>query len=76
MSPRPWKEADYKLAEIMSDFWVSFAKDGDPNGENLPEWQACTSDNLKAMIFNSNVECKELPNKEILKFLDSFYSNN
>ncbi|MEE4299788.1 MAG: carboxylesterase family protein [Pseudomonadales bacterium] len=28
------------LADTMSDYWVSFAADGDPNGEGLPEWEA------------------------------------
>ena len=32
MSPRPWTEADYKLANTMSDYWVNFAKTGNPNG--------------------------------------------
>ncbi|QGY42757.1 carboxylesterase family protein [Maribellus comscasis] len=75
MSPRPWKKEDYKLADIMSDYWVSFAEDGNPNCEELPEWQACAPENLKAMIFDLNVECKDLPNKEILSFLDNYYSN-
>ena len=74
MSPRPWEEIDYKLADVMSDYWVNFAKNGNPNGESLPEWQACSPENPKAMIFNTEVECKDLPNKEILNFLENFYS--
>ncbi len=74
MSPRPWTEADYKLANTMSDYWVNFAKTGNPNGENLPEWEACAPENLKAMIFNENVKCTDLPSAELLNFLDEFYS--
>jgi len=74
MSPRPWAEADYKLADMMSDYWANFAKTGDPNGENLPEWEACSPYNLKAIIFNTEVKCTDLPNAELLKFLDELYS--
>lgn len=76
MSPRPWTDADYKLADTMSDFWVNFAKNGDPNGENLPDWEVCLPDQLKSMIFNTEVQCTETPNAELLKFLDEFYSKN
>jgi len=76
MSPRPWTEADYKLADTMSDYWVNFAAKGDPNAEGLPKWEACSPDNLKAMIFDVEVKCVELPNIDLLKFLDDFYSNN
>ena len=75
MSPRPWTEADYKLADLMSDYWVNFATSGDPNAEGLPEWEAATPDNLKAMHFNTTSACGDLPSVELLKFLDKFYSN-
>ncbi|WP_346863514.1 carboxylesterase family protein [uncultured Draconibacterium sp.] len=75
MSPRPWTEADYKVAETMSDYWVNFAKNGDPNGDDLPHWEACSPDNLKAMRFNAETKGAELPNIDLLNFLDNFYSN-
>lgn len=75
MSPRPWTEADYELADTMSDFWVNFAIKGDPNGESLPEWEACTPQNLKAMIFDTETRGSDLPSSDLLKFLDEFYSN-
>lgn len=76
MSPRPWTEDDFKLADTMSDFWVNFAYNGNPNGEGLPQWEACTPDDPKVMIFNTEAQCDDLPNAELLKFLDEFYSEN
>ncbi len=35
---RPWTEDDFRLAEIMSEYWANFIRSGDPNGEGLPEW--------------------------------------
>ena len=29
---------DRKLSDEMMDYWTNFAKTGDPNGGNLPEW--------------------------------------
>ena len=34
----PRDEVDQRLADQMSDYWVRFAHDGDPNGKGLPDW--------------------------------------
>jgi para-nitrobenzyl esterase len=31
-------DADRKLADIVSSYWVNFAKTGDPNGKGLAVW--------------------------------------
>ena len=33
-------EADRKLADIVSSYWVNFARTGNPNGKGLAEWPA------------------------------------
>ncbi|HVS63467.1 MAG TPA: carboxylesterase family protein [Thermoanaerobaculia bacterium] len=31
-------EADSRIADLVSSYWVNFAEDGDPNAPGLPEW--------------------------------------
>jgi para-nitrobenzyl esterase len=38
--PVPWTDIDRGLADIMSSYWVNFARSGDPNGSGLPPWPA------------------------------------
>ena len=33
-----WTDVDYNLGELMSDYLVNFATNGDPNGALLPLW--------------------------------------
>jgi para-nitrobenzyl esterase len=39
-SPRPFVDADRKIAETMSSYWANFAANGDPNGKGLAVWPA------------------------------------
>ena len=34
----PFTPEDHKLSEDMQDYWINFAKTGNPNGPNLPQW--------------------------------------
>lgn len=43
---------DAILTELMVDYWARFAKDGNPNGEDLPDWPEHEVDNW--MHFSAN----------------------
>ncbi|MDL2318971.1 carboxylesterase family protein, partial [Eubacteriales bacterium OttesenSCG-928-A19] len=42
---RPKEAVDWRLSREMMDYWCSFVRQGDPNGEGLPPWPGCTKEN-------------------------------
>ena len=56
-SPRQfaYNDSDYALSKVMTQYWVNFAKTGNPNGENLPTWNMYQSSTDKVMELGSNV---------------------
>lgn len=71
---RPWTDGDRKLADQMSTYWVNFAKTGNPNGEGLPTWNPCKSENDKALNFDLEIKEIDFPNLEQLKVLKEINS--
>lgn len=66
---RPLVKADYDLAELMSSYWANFARNGDPNGKELPHWPAFNKKKGEVMIFDSTSIVKKHPFFEGLEFL-------
>jgi para-nitrobenzyl esterase len=69
--PRP---EDIAMSELMSRYWVNFAKNGDPNGPGLPQWPAFTTSAQNAMIFDTKSSARPLPNIPQLKAFDEYYA--
>lgn len=73
-SDRPWEQTDYDLAEAMSSYWVSFAEDGDPNDEGLPDWPAAEPIDYQTMFFGDSLHVETVPMREQLELLDRIFS--
>lgn len=43
-----------RLEQQMSDAWLNFARTGNPNSPNLPQWPVCTPGDEACMIFDEN----------------------
>ena len=46
-------ETQQALADVMSEAWLAFARDGDPNHEGLPDWPAYDMQDRATMIFDN-----------------------
>jgi para-nitrobenzyl esterase len=41
---RPWRESDFRLADVVSSYWANFIATGNPNDADLAEWPASGDD--------------------------------
>ncbi|MCE5332459.1 MAG: carboxylesterase family protein [Bacteroidales bacterium] len=48
---KPFTQTDFDLEETMSSYWVNFAKTGNPNGADLPEWKAFDTEKQQIIKF-------------------------
>ena len=61
------------VAEIMQQYWVNFAKTGNPNGKGLPYWPAFDEEKPTTMQFSYGASLVTLPNAEQIHFVDRMY---
>lgn len=81
--PQPTPQ-DVQLAEIMSNVWAQFAHNGDPNTEDLPQWEPYSIENEALMVFDYECELRHNPDRELqniinahcFKQLEDFYKNH
>ena len=60
-------KADIAMANTISDYWVAFARDGEPKPKGLPQWQPYSQQSRHHMVFKDGDAC---PSKDLL--LDSY----
>jgi para-nitrobenzyl esterase len=63
-------EKDRALAEMISSYWVNFAKTGDPNASNLPEWPVYKNRDSPPHILG---EADDGPSADVLNAYDDKY---
>jgi para-nitrobenzyl esterase len=69
-----WSAADYKLADRISQYWINFARSGDPNDRDLPHWPAFTSADGKVLVLGDPITVGKVANIGSLTVLDAVYT--
>jgi para-nitrobenzyl esterase len=67
---RPWQQLDKDLENTISSYWVNFAKTGNPNGQNLPEWKSYDKQSGNIILLNDKIEVKTAFLKKEFDFLE------
>lgn len=61
------------VSEILQQYWVNFAKTGNPNGKGLPYWPTFDKDKPTTMQFSNGASLIMVPNRQQIDFVDRFY---
>ena len=71
-----WEPADYKVSEIMQQYFVNFIKTGDPNGNSLPQWPAYAGGTgFQRMRIDVESHAEPEPHREWYLVLDGLSTN-
>ena len=61
----------HKLADIVSQAWINFAKTGTPNHKGLPNWPAYNPTNTATMHLDKTCEVKQQLDKELFDLVNN-----
>jgi len=64
---------DFELSEIIATYWTNFAKYGDPNSKDLPEWPPFSIEKPLVMYLGPSLHTGPVPDEESLKILDKYF---
>jgi para-nitrobenzyl esterase len=70
----PPRTEDTAMSDLMSRYWVNFARNGDPNGPGLPQWPVFSAGAQVAMHFDARPAARPVPNMTQIKALDDYFA--
>lgn len=70
-----WQPEDYKLSDLIETYWTNFAKTGDPNGGDAPQWpQYNAQDQWQILHLDVDTHAGLDPYRDRYLFLQSVWS--
>jgi len=73
LDPNNSTVSDLEISKAMGTYWTNFAKYGDPNGEDVPEWPAFSVEAPKVMYLQQKPHVGSVPSEASLKVLDEYF---
>jgi para-nitrobenzyl esterase len=73
--PWHWSEADRKVAEEVSRYWINFARSGNPNSAGLTPWPMFTDGDSRVLYLGDPMIVAGVANITSLSVLDTVYAN-
>ncbi len=61
-----------ELSLIIQDYWLNFAKTGDPNGPGLPDWPVFGLDNQELQVLDTYVRTEDAKVQKRCEFWDEY----
>jgi len=66
--------SDFKLSDAMGTYWTNFAKNGNPNGNGVPEWPAFSNEHQDVMYLSgSKPFVSTVPGEKPLQVLNDYF---
>lgn len=66
-------QSDKQLSELMGTYWTNFAKYGNPNGKDVPEWPVFKDSGNDVMYLDGHPHAGPVPSEVSLKILDGYF---
>jgi carboxylesterase type B len=72
---RPYTDEDWKITDMMSQYWANFAAAGNPNDKALPNWSAFTADGKIMQLGDGNQPISPASSEARFQFFRKFFAS-
>jgi para-nitrobenzyl esterase len=76
MMKRPFEPVDYQVSDTISTYWKNFGANGNPNGDNLPHWEAVTPKNAITLEIGAHTGEMPVAPEDKLQFWTSYFHSD